>query len=985
MSSMDPRSHRPATHAFEALGELSFDDCLKSIIPATDRNGNPWSVQQFDIHMTNALALYNWLYNDGPSVRLAVSSVAGSGKSCVVYAMLEVISILCPSLLTSLTAFNTHIASDAMDDLNAFKKSHGLNAGILGGSNTVNAGGHALLTSAATGAGFSRVVLTSAGEDRYSRLSRIVLAGALGSPLFNLGGIQSLIVAKTSLNVKTTSHAFVEISMGLEKLCTILMNEGFVPSSQSIIIDVGNIKPVDGPDLDMDIMRAIEIVRRVGVNQGWAENPIQQYGRAAMHMACRVLGLAMHSAFVKGTLKPFCDGESMVRAVCPSKNHRGWWEDADSINRLVKTNDVEKVIKAQFAVLAGAGCIFPPPSKDKGSKGVSAVSFETTAKVIVKEFQGHTIMSFENGGHLKKIGGKAIGSQFGNNGDAVVNGERIKTWRHYDTSKGVTIVKPDCVEKVVALLTEKFGDEFHNLLEGGAQNVSKATSAQGSGACFLSMADQIYLPHALDLQLPEHERADFMFIDEVQDLSVLKASLVWRLAKDDAHKVIVGDSAQAIYLFAGASSTSLDDIANSINATFLPNTVCWRGTEMVAASVRVASADALEQVRSKWGSVDAPAYHLHQSPVGIGLDWAQGPLPLSIHTDSVAAAVGHAKALLGEDTTFGLLCRLKAPLAANMLQLLKAGIPISTPSGKDGIVNQAFSSLASRSRTNDGIVSAKTQLGLGWHQMEGFYSARTLGIGIDRLRSICIGKYTALHGGNAKAISTDPNFEEAMGNLDLLQAFVDLFYERGNGCNHSNFSATLKKWVEDTLFTAKGKAVHISTIHRYKGDEADVMFIIDSIKDDDKTIECFMAPRSMEASAESAINEANMVYVAYSRAQKWNIIVRSDVDENNLKERMKLAYDGEFNALVNGEFEIDSGSNDCPDCGLELCVCREESTVRYILEYEDGESVNMDEADALMWLGAKTHEQLLDACLEVVWREEDGEASIVWRSRDEVV
>ena len=40
----------------------------------------------------------------------------------------------------------------------------------------------------------------------------------------------------------------------------------------------------------------------------------------------------------------------------------------------------------------------------------------------------------------------------------------------------------------------------------------------GKGTLVLSMADQIYLPHALDLKMAEHEKADVVFIDEVQDL-----------------------------------------------------------------------------------------------------------------------------------------------------------------------------------------------------------------------------------------------------------------------------------------------------------------------------------------------------------------------------------------------------------------------------------------------------------------------------------
>ena len=89
----------------------------------------------------------------------------------------------------------------------------------------------------------------------------------------------------------------------------------------------------------------------------------------------------------------------------------------------------------------------------------------------------------------------------GRDGDYTVNGERISKWRQYVKSKGYTMVHPEHLGKVIALLTEVFGDEFHNMLdEGTYEDVQHEVVEAGKGTLVLSMADMIYLPHGLPFQ-----------------------------------------------------------------------------------------------------------------------------------------------------------------------------------------------------------------------------------------------------------------------------------------------------------------------------------------------------------------------------------------------------------------------------------------------------------------------------------------------------
>jgi len=938
---------------------------LFDAIPTVDRNGNSWSDEQQAVLNDFADAIYEH-QNGGDPISIAVQAVAGSGKTSLLQGMTHIVAKLAPALLTAMTAFNRHIALGSKDILTEFKSTDGLNIKIFGGRNTVNAGGHSMLMNRSNGAGFDRVVLSGRGDDRYVRIARLTLAGWLGRDVMSFeegtGSIDDrkllLEVAKSAMEVRTTSHAFNDMIGDLVKACQIVMDEGFIPSStvRQEGVQFGSSKdgvPYIPPTVNVDDVKEVaSIIERVGANQNWNDNTARNLGDMNVcYLVVEILSVAIETAFEKIELKPYCGkGKSFMDAVVPNKNQRGWWEEAKPMKQLIRTTDPAMIKSAQFAILETGGCRFPPASK--GSKsGVKAKSFATDKKAIVREYDGETIMSFENKGHLKKIGGKAIGSQFGKNGNHKVDGEFISSWRMF--KNGVSVIKPNCVGKVISFLSSTFGDEFENQL-GDDSDVEVVTVSGGKGELVLSMKDQIYLPHALDLQIPDHEKADVIFIDEVQDLSTLKAQLVWRLVKEDAHKVIVGDLRQAIYLFAGASSKAFEDNAESIGATFYPQTICWRGTAMVAASARYACEQFSNEVRKAYKpflngeELELPDYQAHRSPLEAGYDWSVGALPVQVKTEEVVEAYRKSVELHGEDTTFGMLCRIKKPLAGFIKAFLKNGIPVSTPSDEDGgLVKEAFS-LAKKNRSDalddkSKQGAAKSVLGLGWHKIT-TSRISSLKRDIESMVNVAVGKYSDMFKGDRKSMAQDTAFQEVMGNLELLTAFVELYAkENGNDVSATgkeSVVSVIENWVENSLFSERGgNAVHIATIHRYKGDEANVMFVVNSYMDkvdyDDEeggnaSKPCFMSERSVQASVESAINEVNMAYVAFTRAQKQNIIVNASIPfENDVGTRLTGAFErdedkmwGQGDLVVQDPKESDSEdishSIICPDCSVSL-------------------------------------------------------------------
>jgi hypothetical protein len=906
-------------------------------IPEVDRNGNKWSWEQLRVLRAFAKALYEYA-RYGKPISIAVSAVAGSGKTSLLQGMTHIVAKLCPELLTSMTAFNRHIADSSKDILIQFQSSDGLNIKIFGNSNTVNAGGKSLLDTKAKSCGFTRVDFPSASSDRYVRLARLTLSGWLARedrmPL-----LQS---AKEQMQVYTTSHAFNEIVGDLVKVCNMLMDEGYVPR-KTVRKDVDS-KDYQPPKLSAtDIEKAKKLVQRIGVNQGWAENNARCLGDGSVfELVVEILSVAVETAFLKVDLKPFCDGKSIMDAIVPQKDYRDkYWVDAGPVRSFINTTDPKHLEWLPAKILENGGCAFPPKIESKKGSSGGGVSIATKKKcVLLENEKGEVIMSFENGGHAQRLGKKAIGTQFGNKGDYSVDGERISSWRTFDRQRELTIIHPQHLSKVVALLKEQFGDELDNRLDHDDVEVEYV---ENHGVLYLSMADQIYLPHALDLQCPEHEKADVMMIDEVQDLSILKANLVWRLAKDNAHKIIVGDLRQAIYLFAGASSSAFQENAEKIGAEFYPQTICWRGTEMVAASSRVACEGFANQVLSRYPNADLPDYQSHRSPLEAGYDfWEMGAYPTQIEIDEVVEAYQKSRELHGEDTSFGLICRLKKPLSLFIMRLLKGGIPISTPKDKngDGIVKEAFS-IANRHRTDTSKkITGKTIIGLGWNKMKGDVckNPSILMRDLHNIRDAIFSKFSDLYKGDTKSMANDNSYLDNMGNVELLEAFLSLFIERYNNTVEikNDVSSTLSSWVESELFSERGgSAVHLATLHKYKGDEADIMFVVESYKDRELItennpnglVECFMNERSMEASVESAINEANMGYVAYTRAKKQNIIIRGDcIGQYNphVSQRLEGAFNHDtdlmFGITTKPVEEVEENPVEEPDNDFDKCV-----------------------------------------------------------------
>ncbi|MGF1566865.1 MAG: UvrD-helicase domain-containing protein [Nodosilinea sp.] len=85
--------------------------------------------------------------------------------------------------------------------------------------------------------------------------------------------------------------------------------------------------------------------------------------------------------------------------------------------------------------------------------------------------------------------------------------------------------------------------------------------------------DMVWLPHALGL---EPRKADWVFVDEAQDLNQAQLELVLKARARGGRMLFVGDKRQAIYGFTGADTQSIANIIDRTQAQVLPLSICYR-------------------------------------------------------------------------------------------------------------------------------------------------------------------------------------------------------------------------------------------------------------------------------------------------------------------------------------------------------------------------------------------------------------------------
>ena len=509
-----------------------------------------------------------------------------------------------------------------------------------------------------------------------------------------------------------------------------------------------------------------------------------------------------------------------------------------------------------------------------------------------------------------------------------------------------------------------------------------------SGILEFAMADMTWLPLAFDLQATG-DLAEMVFVDEVQDLSIAKASLLHRIADvSTAGFVLVGDLKQAIYGWAGADNRALQSNAEILGCKAYPMTYCWRNSHRVAETAVIRCQQATQAVLSRYPNAVAPDYSAHRSPTHIP-SWPVGALPARIHGDNIIEAVKWVQANVpnaGGENEVIIGCRLNAPLAGFIKAFIKAGMPISTPADEGGIVDECLKWINRDSPRNGFSKPTKTfGYGLGFKGKK-HTATSALNI-IKQCQEALLATSTILNGNDGAAALQDSTYTESIGVLDLLSTIIGLWSSQASDVRSGVVSVSTQsfdigfKAFAETLFAGGDGAVMLSSIHRIKGGEGTVFMPVEEALVQVKNKETgetemqakpmFLSDRAMEQSEAAALQEINIIYVAYTRAKAATlpIFYTESLKGQNVEAVLEWAFDEDPESYT--ESDGNDGNDDtCESCGDEdkpttsfhrygsLCKTCEDD---YFAEDDEGKSLGKQmnschECDYLFEEGDSVHD-----------------------------
>lgn len=152
----------------------------------------------------------------------------------------------------------------------------------------------------------------------------------------------------------------------------------------------------------------------------------------------------------------------------------------------------------------------------------------------------------------------------------------------------------------------------------------------------IDFTDMVWLP--IELHMTSNSlKFDFIFLDESQDSNMCEFELIQKTMKMGSRLVIVGDSNQSIYSFAGSSPKVMEKYENLPNTVSLPLSICYRCPKKV-----------IEYVNKKF-----PDIAIEAAP-----DAKEGQILYDKHVEDLNQG----------DTV---LCRTNAPLMSVYVSLLK--------------------------------------------------------------------------------------------------------------------------------------------------------------------------------------------------------------------------------------------------------------------------------------------------------------------------
>lgn len=328
----------------------------------------------------------------------------------------------------------------------------------------------------------------------------------------------------------------------------------------------------------------------------------------------------------------------------------------------------------------------------------------------------------------------------------------------------------------------------------------------------ISFDDQLYFSLAV-LGAKGYPKFPFVLVDEAQDLSPLNHAMIGQAIRPGGRFIVVGDPCQAIYAFRGADSDSMKRLA-ALRPSWLrlPLATTFRCPKIVVAR----------------NVEHAPGFNaFHSNPEGEfisfppGSEWSIYDL-MDLNPDGAPMAI---------------LCRNNAPLVSLAFKLLRRRIPVNML-GRD--IGQGMTAL-SRKLFPDGMERASMIRVLDDWQLSETSSLMANG--------------------------KEEQAERVDDQAESLKALLD-FPETTDG---RSLRGEIKKLFAPS--SERGSSITLSTIHRAKGLEWDLVVNLDPWRIPSK-----FAKRAAQQGDDTQLRqELNLKYVLETRTKR--VLVNADIGD----------------------------------------------------------------------------------------------------------
>ena len=306
--------------------------------------------------------------------------------------------------------------------------------------------------------------------------------------------------------------------------------------------------------------------------------------------------------------------------------------------------------------------------------------------------------------------------------------------------------------------------------------------------------DMIWLPYELNI-INKYLKFDIIFIDEAQDSSLAQQHLIDMCIKRNTRFLLFGDSQQMINAWAGSDEQAFTHFNNRANVKKFKLTTSYRCPKKVADLAKTI----------------VPDFDAYEKAI-------EGEINYNVSLDNIKPG----------DMV---LCRLTSPLIKLYLTLMKEGKPVYI---KGVEIGNNIIDTVNNYKTNDlnlVISSLKQNLITKWQETAEEYKTD--------LKSVV---------GESEVVTL---YDEIL-TLELLSDGIKSVDDLEKHVNELFVKKTKDISIEDNNY------IHLSTVHRAKGLEADNVFIL-----------CpSLLPNKLAKREWEIISEKNLVYVAWTRAKK---------------------------------------------------------------------------------------------------------------------